>query len=189
MHPGVFSEIKYPDDQEAYFKENEAFFKALIPAMEKNNVNVLFENGARQERYYPILADDLNALIEYMDHPLFGAAWDVGHAHISLLDHYTEIMKLGKNLKAIHAHDNDTSSDWHDCPFFGTVDYDSLMRGLIESGYEGCFTLEADSFFTYRRRGRSGRLGHTPVEVKQAAIKVLYTAAKAILSEYDLYEE
>ena len=50
--------------------------------MEKNNVNVLFENGTKQVRYYPMLAKELNAMIEYMDHPLFGAAWDVGHAHI-----------------------------------------------------------------------------------------------------------
>ena len=189
MHPGTFPDIKYPDDQLAFFKANETFFRALIPAMEKNNVNVLFENGTKQVRYYPMLAKELNAMIEYMDHPLFGAAWDVGHAHMAELDHYTEIMELGKNLKAIHVHDNDSSSDWHDCPFFGTVDYDSLMRGLIESGYEGTFTLEADSFFTYRRRGRSGRLAHTPLEVKQAAIKVLYTAAKSILTEYDLFEE
>ncbi|MBE6715068.1 MAG: sugar phosphate isomerase/epimerase [Ruminococcaceae bacterium] len=193
MHPGRFPEISYNGGEEAYCKENEPFFKALIPAMEKHNVNILFENGtlvySPNGCYYPVLAKDLNAIIDYMDHPLFGAAWDVGHAHMESLDHYTQIMELGKNLKAIHVHDNDGSGDWHDSPFFGSVDYDSLMRGLIESGFEGTFTLEADSFFSYDRRGRSGRLGRTPLPVKQAALSLLYVAAKTILTEYDLYEE
>lgn len=193
IHPGRFPEISYSGGEAAYFKENEPFFRALIPAMEKYGVNILFENGTHHYSpngcYYPVLAKDLNAMIDYMDHPLFGAAWDVGHAHMAELDHYTEIMELGKNLKAIHVHDNDRSEDWHAAPFFGTADYDSLMRGLIESGFEGYFTLEADSFFAYNRRGCRGRYSHTPLEVKKASLCLLYATAKTILDEYGLYEE
>ena len=193
IHPGRFPEISYSGGEAAYFKENEPFFRALIPSMEKYGVNILFENGTHHYSpngcYYPVLAKDLNAMIEYMDHPLFGAAWDVGHAHMAELDHRKEIMELGKNLKAIHVHDNDGSEDWHAAPFFGTVDYDSLMQGLIESGFDGYFTLEADSFFAYNRRRRRNRLSHTPLEVKKAAVSLLYAAAKAILTEYGLYEE
>ena len=85
IHSALFPDIKYPDDELAYFKANEPFFRGLIPAMEKNNVRILFENttikhcGGRS--YFPIHGRDLNAFIDYMQHPLFGAAWDVGHAN------------------------------------------------------------------------------------------------------------
>lgn len=198
IHTGFFEDIKYPNDQQAYFEINKPFFQALIPAMEKFEVNILFENSSTglcklkypDGCYFPIRGKDLNALVEFMDHPLFGTAWDVGHAHMDGLDHYTEIMEMGKNLKAIHVHDNDVIVDRHMAPFTGTVDYDSLMRGLIESGYNGYFTLESDAFF---KRDRSdaltGPLAHTPLEVKKAALSLMYTISKSILSAYDLYEE
>lgn len=193
IHSGCFPECKYPQDQFAYFKENEPFFRALIPAMERNGVHVLFENTTAKHlgdgMYFPILARDLNAFVDYMDHPLFGAAWDVGHAHIDGIDHYTQIMELGQNLKAIHVHDNDGKTDLHTAPFCGTLDYDALTKGLIDSGYQGYFTLEPSGFFRYRRSDSlTGPLAHTPVEVKQAALSMLYTVAKAILTAYQVFE-
>ena len=45
VHSGCFSECKYPDDQLAYSKTIEPFFRALIPAMERHNVHILFEKS------------------------------------------------------------------------------------------------------------------------------------------------
>lgn len=193
IHSGSFPECKYPDDQLAYSKTIEPFFRALIPAMERHNVHILFENTTIKHcadgMYFPILARDLNALVEYMAHPLFGAAWDVGHAHMDGIDHYTQIMELGQNLKAIHVHDNNGQLDQHTAPFCGTLDYDSLMKGLIDSGYQGYFTLESGGFFR-RRRGEtlSGPLATTPLDVKKAALSMLYTISKSILTEYGVFE-
>ena len=193
IHSALFPEIKYPDDAHAYFKANEPFFRALIPAMEKHNVRILFENTTIKHCgdncYFPILGKDLNAFIDYMDHPLFGAAWDVGHAHMDAIDHYTEIMDMKDNLMALHIHDNDGLTDQHTAPFIGSLDYDSLMRGLIESGYDGYFTLESDGFFRYGRSNNlSGPLAHPPLEVKKAALYLLYTICKSILSTYNVFE-
>ena len=110
------------------------------------------------------------------------------------IDHETEILEMGKNLRAIHVHDNDGRRDMHTAPFLGTLNYDSLMRGLIHSGFDGYFTLEADGFFKYvrsatRMKEPSGRLAHPPLEVKKQALSLLYTIAKAILSEYGVFEE
>lgn len=197
IHSACVPEYKYPNDKLAYFKANEPFFRALIPAMEKNDVSILFENTTAKHcgdgNYFPITGQDLNDFVEFMDHPLFGAAWDVGHAHMDDIDHYTEIMTMGKNLKAIHVHDNDGKRDMHTAPFLGTLNYDSLMRGLIESGYEGYFTFEADGFFKYRRGSRmkepNGRLAHPTLEIKKAALSLLYLIGKTILSEYRVFEE
>ena len=198
IHSACVPEYKYPDDATAYFKANEPFFRALIPAMEKHGVNILFENTTIKHcgdgKYFPIYARDLNGFVEHMNHPLFGAAWDVGHAHMDDIDHETEILEMGKNLRAIHVHDNDGRRDMHTAPFLGTLNYDSLMRGLINSGFDGYFTLEADGFFKYvrsatRMKEPNGRLAHPTLEVKKQALSLLYTIAKAILSEYGVFEE
>ena len=194
IHSALFPEFKYPEDAADYFKANEPFFRALIPAMEENNVRILFENTTIKHcgdrSYFPILGKDLNAFVEFMAHPLFGAAWDVGHAHMDGIDHYTEIMEMKDTLKAVHIHDNNGQWDQHTAPFLGTLDYDSLMRGLIESGYDGYFTLESDGFFKRNRsQSLSGPLACTPIEVKKAALSMLYTISKSILSAYNILEE
>ena len=194
IHSGFFTEFNYPADELAYFKANEPYFRALIPAMEANGVHILFENTTikhcRGGCYFPILAKDLNAFIAFMKHPLFGAAWDVGHAHMDGIDHYNEIMELGKNLKAIHVHDNEANRDSHSAPFSGTLDFDSLMKGLISSGFDGFFTLEATDFFKFKRSpALAGPLANTPLDVKKASLSFLYTISKSILMAYGIYEE
>ena len=193
IHSGFFREIKYPDDRELYFKANEPFFRALIPAMEENNVSILFENTTfkhcAEGCFFPIKGNDLNDFVTFMNHPLFGSAWDIGHANMDGIDHYKEIMDMGDNLKAIHVHDNNGLRDEHTAPFLGTSDYDSLMRGLIDSGFSGYFTLESDGFFKLNR-GRSGdKLSHIDLELKREALSMLYKISKYILSAYDVYED
>ena len=120
VHSGGFPEYKYPEDKLDYFKANEPFFKALIPAMEENGVSVLIENIPSKHfgdgNYVPIRGKDLADMVDYMNHPLFGAIWDVGHAHIDGLDHYSEIMDIGDRLKAIHVHDNDAKGQNQQTP-------------------------------------------------------------------------
>ena len=167
--------------------------RALIPAMEKNGVSVLFENTTIKHCgngwYFPIKGSDLNDFIEFMDHPLFGAAWDVGHANMDGIDHHDEIVTLGKNLKAIHVHDNYGDKDRHLAPFLGKLDIDSLMRGLIDSGYEGYFTFESDGFFKYNRGAAEGPLAHPTLEIKKESVKLLNLIGKTILGAYGIYEE
>ena len=195
IHSAFARDYKYPDDREAYFKANEPFFRALIPAMEKNGVNILFENTTKKHCgdsfFFPITAEDLNAFVDFMGHPNFAVCWDVGHANMDGTDQYTEIIRLGKNLKAIHVHDNFGDVDRHLAPFTGTMDYDALVRGLVDSGYDGYFTLESDGFFKYNRgiENVSARLAHPTLEIKKAALSLLYLTAKTILSEYGIYEE
>ena len=157
---------------------------------------MLFENSTHKHnhgKYFPIYADDLNHFIDFMNHPLFGACWDVGHANIDGTDHYAEIMKLGKNLKAIHVHDNKFEKDMHLAPFLGDLDYDALMQGLIDSGYSGFFTLESDRFFPYERgvtaSRAENRLLHPTLEIKKASASLLYLISKTMLDAYGIYEE
>lgn len=197
VHSGCTPEYKYPQDRLAYFKANEPFFRALIPMMEKYDVSILFENTTMKHtgggNFFPITGQDLNDFVDFMGHPLFGAAWDVGHANMDDIDHYKEVMTMGKNLKALHIHDNNGKTDQHTAPFLGTMDYDALMQGLIDSGYDGYFTFEADSFFAYNRdkhlKDPNGRLAHPPLVIKKAGLSMLHLIGKTMLEAYDLYEE
>lgn len=194
IHSDCFPELKYPDDEQAYFEANAPFFRALIPAMEANDVHILFENTTIKHCpdgcYFPIHGADLNAFVKFMDHPLFGAAWDVGHANMDDLDQYAEIMAMGKNLRAIHVHDNDGKRDQHTAPLYGRTNYDAIMRGLIGSGFSGYFTLEADGFFKYARKIDDAMpLAHPTKEIKRTALKMLYEISKHILTTYNVFEE
>lgn len=194
IHSGFFPEYKYPQDAQAYFRANEPFMRALIPAMEQHGVSILFENTTakhcRDGLYFPIHGQDLRDFVEFMDHPLFGAAWDVGHANMDGLDHEQEIMAMGNVLRAIHVHDNDGGRDQHLAPYVGCTDYDALMRGLLRSGYQGYFTFESDSFFKCgKRAGQGGPLSQPTLEIKRAAVSMLYLIGKTMLSAYDVYED
>ena len=196
IHSAFSPDYSYPDGKLDYFKANEPFLRALIPHMEKYGVSILLENTTikhTQGTFFPITGEDLKDFVEFMNHPLFGACWDVGHANMDGIDHYKEIMTLGKHLKAIHVHDNYAERDLHLAPFLGTLDIDSLMRGLIDSGFEGYFTLESDNFFKHTRRvkpsGENNRLLHPTLEIKKSALSLLYLISKTILQAYDIYEE
>lgn len=193
IHSGFFPEIKYPDDEEKYFAENEPFMRALIPEMEKTGVNILFENTTLKHCpegcYFPARGRELKAFVDFMKHPLFGAAWDVGHANMDRVDQYGEIAAIGKSLKAVHIHDNDSTCDRHTLPMTGNTDYDGIIKGLIDSGYDGYFTLESDSFMRYDRGIDGGILSHPTLEMKRAAEKLLYTVTEEMLKAYNVYEE
>ena len=193
IHSGFLSGFAYPDDMQAYCAANAPFFRALIPAMEKHNVRVLFENTTEKHcrggYFFPIYARDLNEMITYMDHPLFGAAWDVGHANMDDIDHAAEMRALGGNLQAIHVHDNYGDKDLHLLPFMGSTDYDNIMRGLIDTHFPGYFTLEIkNNFYFERRPGLMGPLAHPPLAVKKAALRLQYAVAQSILETYGVYE-
>ena len=195
IHSDFCPDYKYPNDKLPYFKANEYFFRALIPAMEKYEVNILFENTTikhcKDNCYFPIQAEELNDFVAFMDHPLFGIGWDVGHANMDKVDHRSAILTMGKNLKAIHVHDNYGDRDRHLFPFAGDTDFDALLRGLIESGYNGYFTFESNGFFHYNRRQAApgDLLAHPPFEIKRASLSLLYLIGKTMLETYGIFED
>lgn len=192
IHTGADSELRYPTHKKEYFERNLPFLKALIPAMEKYEVNVLLENSCEKNTrgaYFPMTGKDLNDFIDFIGHPLFGACYDMGHAHIQGLDPHDEIVELGDNLKAVHIHDNRADRDAHILPFTATFDMDSMMCGFVDSGYKGYFTFEADGFMPYGSDKGNGPLAHPPKALKKETLKLLYSIGKYTLEAYGIYEE
>ena len=185
--------------KEQFFEMNFEALKPLFPAMEESNVNVLIENSTKanmRNMYYFLNGKDMKEFIEYVNHPLIHACWDLGHANIEG-HQYEDIMVLGDDLRAIHVHDNNGIADEHQLPFSGTLNMDEVITALIDSGYKGYFTFEADCTVSYGQTWlldrtkfeRDTRLFNPTIEMYDAAEKFLFEIGKACLSAYNLYEE
>lgn len=182
--------------KEENFERNKKFFAPLLQSAEKYGVNILVENFNKMYKegvYWVDNAPDLLALIEYIDHPLFHAVWDTGHANLQDMPQDEAIRILGKQVKAVHVQDNMGLKDQHLAPFFGTMNLDSVMNGLIDAGFNGYFTFEVGKIFTSadkrREYGKTALLSSPPIEVRDAFEKFLYTLGKTVLEKYNCFEE
>ncbi len=189
-----------PLTREDFMTGNTEFYKGLLQTAEKTGVTVCTENTCRQnaQTYYLYTAEDLNELCAMVDHPLFGVCWDVGHGHCHGVDPYATVMTLGKNLKAVHVHDNYATADLHIQPYAGNFCYDALLQGLKDSGYAGYFTLEAfctpvAANFCFCNRKAFVRDGVTydkvqmpPVSFKIRSERLMLDMAQWMLDAYEM---
>lgn len=181
--------------KEQTFNENKRFFEKLLPRAEKYGINILVENFNKMgdKIYWIDNAPDLLKMVECVNHPLFNAVWDTGHGNQQPLLPHESLKILGKYVKALHVQDNMGDLDSHLAPFFGNQNLDSLMHGLIDIGYNGYFTFEADNMLlpAVRRKvfNDDNRLLEPPLSLRIEAEKFLYQIGKAILSAYDCFEE
>ena len=182
--------------KEQTFAENKKFFEAVLAEAEKYSVNILVENFNKMvfdDVYWIDNATDLLALIEYVDHPLFHAVWDMGHGNLQPMPQHEELILLGEHVRALHVQDNMGDRDSHLQPYLGTLNPDSVMYGLEQIGYKGYFTFEVGGVFTpFANRkpfDRDTRLANPPLALKCAAERYLYELGKCVLEAYDCFEE
>ncbi|MBR7133463.1 MAG: sugar phosphate isomerase/epimerase [Clostridia bacterium] len=193
--------IKNTDDRNDFMEINTEFYGDLLQTSEKTGVMVYAENSCKKNSpiFYLYDGDDMNELRQRLNaHPLFGFCWDVGHAHIEGVDQYRAIMTMGDGLKAVHIHDNN-GADHHLQPYSGGCSYDPIVKGLIDVGYKGYFTLEAFSLPTPQSlMGRKGfkkegvvfdRLIDLPVEFKLRSETLMLDIVKYMLESYNCFEE
>jgi sugar phosphate isomerase/epimerase len=188
--------------KEEWFERNKAFYCQLFPMAERCGVNILCENSTKsnmKERYFINSGKDMRAFIDYVGHPLFHGCWDTGHANCEG-SQYEEIMKLGKELYAIHYNDNHGLKDDHVAPFIGRLNHDEVINALIDVGFSGYFTLECDSTLVRynqwtgkRRRFESDKiflkLSEPQLFMQRHIEAMMYDTAKWMLQVYGLFEE
>ncbi|MBQ3141391.1 MAG: sugar phosphate isomerase/epimerase [Clostridia bacterium] len=92
--------------------------------------------------------ESFNAHLDAVNDPSLVACLDIGHAEMkgSGTTAVEMIEALGSRLQALHIHDNDKWHDNHQIPFSMDIDYAPIAAALKRIGYNGYFTLEADSF-------------------------------------------
>ena len=191
VHTAYGPQCLYPADAEKYFRANLPFIEALYPEMERWHVRVCIENSAEGnmgKNYFFMTAQDMNDFIAFAGHPLLGACWDTGHGNMRGTDPYRELVTLGKNLYAVHFQDNGGTADEHTAPFFGTLNVDAVMRGLLDAGFTGPLTFESDNFLPRRGTHGDDLLRFPPVRVKRAALSLLHEIGAACLDAYGIPE-
>jgi L-ribulose-5-phosphate 3-epimerase len=128
---------------------NLEWFGALLPTARRVGVGIAIENNvdifpleSGLGRAYCSVPMELIELVDGFDDAMVGICWDTGHAHIQHLDQGRAIRALGKRLKATHIQDNDGRSDQHLLPFYGSIDWPSIIDALRAIAYGGDFTYE-----------------------------------------------
>ena len=181
---------------EQTFERNKTFFMPLLERAERYGVNILVENFNKMSidgLYWIDNAPDLLRMIECVNHPLFHAVWDVGHANMQEMPQDEALRMLGDHVRALHIQDNMGDKDTHLVPFLGTLNMDAVMNGLADIGYKGYFTFEVGSFFTpakkRRQYQRDNRLFIPPIELRDAFERYLYELGTCILDKYNCFEE
>lgn len=90
--------------------------------------------------------DDLAAVIDAVHSDRVGLCLDTGHAH--LVDGVAEAARsAAAALRTTHIHDNNGVRDRHLLPGYGTIDWVSARRALVEAGYRGVLMLECVAHF------------------------------------------
>ena len=209
-HVVIHPKVQNGNSRGKFFDLNTHFYKSLIPAAERTGVGVLIENiGNYADPHYLWNGADLRELIDRVDHPLFTACWDVGHANHFFPNHcnqYDSILALGDKLTALHVHDNvgdiaDTRAhyriDMHTLPYSSyvtCVNYDAVMQGLKDIGYTGTFNFEVTTACRTKRlpfiyKGQEVKTLETPpLEYWKLLHTALYTLGRHMLESYDLFE-
>ena len=194
MHPDARQGMSYDE----FLTENREYFRSLIPAAEKTGVTVLIENiGQFCDPHYVHDGAELKRMIEAVEHPLFAACWDTGHANHIMDDQTESLRTLGPLLKGLHVNDNlgdlqpkrkHYMIDMHTLPLFGTADYDGVIRTLKEIGYTGYFNFETAMPRSHPFK-EGDRLAEIMPELKKHTMKLLYETGRLMLTAYDCYEE
>ena len=189
----VHSGYRLGISKEQCFQENKLFYDELLQLAEKININVLTENFNKMsvpDMYWMDNAPDERELIDLVDHPLFHACWDTGHGNMQELSQRDALKTLGEHVYALHVQDNLKIDDHHMAPFMGTLDVDSLMTGLAEIGYKGCFTFEATRMImpsqSRRQTIENGPKAKLPLELKIKAENLLYEIGEFMIRDYPI---
>lgn len=201
VHASSNTDLSYRD----FWLKNKAFYTDLFDLMEKYNVMVLTENMHEFAYFHLSTGKEMREFIDYVDHPLFAACWDTAHANINRKardrGQYQCILDIGDKLKGLHISDNfGDGCHQHTWPFAGIINFDSVLQGLMDVGYDGPFTFEASYTLLhsinlpYRRKAweHNGetvtKLLNPSIELKKQAIDLLYETGKYMLQAYGCFE-
>lgn len=190
-------------DADAFFQYNKMFYRDLLDLAEARGVTLLVENWSEDFTHFST-GEQMRRFLDEMDHPMLGACWDTAHGNISkdarAIGQYRNIVTFGTKLKALHIADNFGDSHHHSWPFAGIINFDGIMQGLIDIGYDGYFNFEASYTLLhhnnppYRREPweHEGKTVTTLLDptlrLKQKAVDLLYDIGEHILRTYDCFE-
>ena len=149
-------------DRARSLEENIISFKPLVDECERLGVKLGIENLMKYPHehpwFYSYLVEDQVELIDKLNSDNVCGVWDFGHANLCDEDQAERIRKIGNRIKGTHIHNNNAIHDCHFPPFYPdpsayyirrSVNWDSVMAALKETGFDEYLTLEVIFHFNY----------------------------------------
>ncbi len=135
-----------------YTRANIAYLCELLPVAEEADVTLLLEHaGSHLLPHYTHYALELDSLLNKLNYPdRLKISLNTGNMCIADIQPYTEIKLLAPHIRHVDASDNFGSMPLavHPerealgfAPLMGYADFDGILQGLCEAGYDGFFNL------------------------------------------------
>lgn len=174
VHPCKHIDYKEDNNYDLMMQYNLDFYRRLIPYAEEFGVKVAIENLKNCITETP---EGLLELINTLNNEAFTVCYDVGHTNICGQDPADMLRKIGKHIGCTHIHDNDGIIDRHTLPFYGTIDWESVMKAFAEVDYKGNLNYEAGFF-----------VKNMPVSLRKESAKYMAEVAKYLVERYWFYK-
>lgn len=179
-------------------RKNIEFFKLFEEEAERFGVDLLVENSASlwNPEYYLRTGEEMRSFVEEAAMPRLHICWDTGHGNVERSNQYDDILAMGNELRAFHMQDNFGDNDSHIMPMAGTINFDNVMHGIIDSGFKGNFTFEG--FNTLRRANLwpncrnvkdSDKLANPPLYLQIKQISLMREVGEWMLRSYGIAVE
>ena len=145
VHPRVYFSGGREDTEQS-FKYNCRYYSPLVSEAERLGCMLGIENMPTfpgwDMTFYTNRPSEHRRIIDFFDSPAVCGVWDFGHAYLANDDPAEALKTLGSRIKGTHVHDNHGKDDEHLTPLLGTIDWNSEMKALKETGFDGYLTME-----------------------------------------------
>ncbi len=146
VHPCTHLDFAVEGNPEILFEYNLDFYRRLIPVARECGIKIAIENIGRVS--ITSTPERLNKLFDTLNDPVFTVCFDVGHCLLQGVDPAEAIRAIGPRLVdgCTHVHDNNGDRDTHTLPYYGKVEWESVMKALADIDYRGDLNYEASAF-------------------------------------------
>lgn len=181
-----------------YEEANKAYLRALMTAAEEADVTILIEScGSWLAPQYTHHAIELMRMMEKLDMPeRLKVNLNIANMTVADIRPYTELHLLGNTVYHVDAADNFGSmplavepkrEQLGFAPLMGYTNYDAVIQGLCDTGYDGFFNLRMDMPAVFEKNSPycENQLAIMPKELTARLHIWSRHAAEYMLESYD----
>lgn len=145
IHPRAYLRDQLEDTEKSYYY-NVQNLTPLVREAEKCGCRIGIENLPTYPNwaisFYSNYPNEHKRLVDTFDSQAVCAVWDFGHAFLANDDPADALLTLGSRISGTHVHDNNRVTDDHFIPFGGSIDWESNIEALKQTGFDGYLTSE-----------------------------------------------
>jgi len=177
VHPCCHLDYVLEGNAEKLFAINLDFYKKLIPYAKEMGIKIAIENVGRVS--VTSTPERLARLYDTLNDEVFTICFDVGHCLLQGVDPARAIGFLGDRLVhgCTHIHDNSGDRDAHTLPYYGNVEWESVMEALAKIGYCGNLNYEAAGF-----------LKRLPTELRPEGLAYMARIGHHLIQRFEFYK-